>query len=90
MAYGNDENVKRARELRRQGKTVKYISEVTGLSEKTIFNYTCGCLQQTLQQQSIKSKMDYDMQVEWTQAVNRIRKYYGRKPFPMPYPEVNV
>ena len=90
MAYKNDKNMILARELREQGKTVKSIAEITGLSEKTIYNYTSGCVRKPIKEENLNTKMDYDMRVRWTNYVNRIRRYYGKKPFPMPLPEVKT
>ena len=80
MAYKNDARLKLARELITQGKSVKYISEVTGLSIKTVYNYTSGMQNKELQDKAINDKMDCLMQEEWMRAVNRIRKCCGMDP----------
>lgn len=80
MAYKNDTRLKLARELMAQGKSVKYISGVTGLSIKTVYNYTSGMQNKELQDKAINDKMDCFMQEEWMMAVNRIRKYCGMDP----------
>lgn len=74
-----------AKELLGQGLEVKEIAKITGLAEKTVYTYRSEMKQQESAQ---ANKFPMEKQIEWTQAVNRIRKHYGKKPFPMPYPEV--
>lgn len=78
------------KELASKGLKTKEIAEITGLSTRTVNNYRVGGNRIELSENTMKSKMSPLEEIEWTKAVNRIRKYYGKKPFDIPYQEVDA
>lgn len=78
------------KELAGKGLRTKEIAEITGLSTRTVNNYRVGGNRIELSESTMKSKMSPFEEIEWTKAVNRIRKYYGKKPFAVPYQEVDA
>lgn len=79
-----------AQDLLRQGKPESYIAEVTGLAIQTIRNYKWELAGEELPDKAVKElgrknrKMREDFPQDWTAAVNRMRRYFGMEPFPMP------
>lgn len=70
--------------LAAQGKKTKEIVAITGLNERTVNNYRSGINRTELSENVAKSKMTPFEQMEWTKAVNRIRKACGKEPFQIP------
>ncbi len=68
------------------GKSNKEIKEWTGVSYATIARYKNEMSGGDTVMEKVKRDIDCPpgFRREWTLAVNRIRKYYGKKLFPMP------
>ena len=84
MAKKNIENKNRVRKLAANGMESEEIARITGLSVRTVYNYRAGANQIELGDKNMKAKMSLKDQIEWTEAVNRIRRYCGKRPLPMP------
>lgn len=69
-------------ELLRQGLTTPEIARRVGVSSCTINRYRVKLGMTYKEKEPIL--MPYEFHVEWTRAVNRVRRYMGRRPFPMP------
>lgn len=65
-------------ELVDQGKDIKEIVRITGLKEKTIRRYRNNHIN------GKQNNIPLSMWVEWTERINRIRRAYGKEPFPIP------
>ncbi len=70
------------------GRSTREICDATGLAGATVCKYRrqmYGLPSATIQDGSYKMRPGFCR--EWTLAVNRIRRYYGMKPFRMPEEE---
>lgn len=66
------------------GKGTAYIREVTGLSRSMVSRYRLELADQGGMRKKDRIKIRPGFWTEWTIAVNRIRRYMGKKPFPLP------
>lgn len=84
MAGKPSKHRERIYDMLRQGESVKRISELTGLSTSAVHKYRAELNEP--QPQRPKEHIDMPMAFwkDWTQAVNRIRRYLGKAEFPMP------
>lgn len=77
------------RRMIKDGKSSKEIKEWTGVSYATIARYKNEMSGGDTVMEKVKRDIDCPpgFRREWTLAVNRIRKYYGKKLLPMPREE---
>lgn len=82
-------NVKKSKkswvkELAEQGLKINEIAKITGLVEKTVYTYRSEMIKREYKEKTRHKVFTVKMQIEWTQAVNRIREACGKEPFPLP------
>ena len=82
-------NVKKSKkswvkELAEQGLKPSEIAKITGLSERTVYTYRSEMIPREYKEKTRHKVFTVKMQIEWTEAVNRIRKACGKEPFPIP------
>ena len=82
-------NVKKSKklwvkELAEQGLKINEIAKITGLAEKTVYTYRSEMIKREYKEKTRHKVFTVKTQIEWTQAVNRIREACGKEPFPLP------
>lgn len=83
------ERRKKAKDMMRQGMMAKDVKHEMGMSSATI----SACRKELKKEEGIEVQTGWqgqaawpqDLQERWVEAVNPIRKYYGKDPFPMPH-----
>ena len=83
----NPEKRNKAIELRKQGKSVEEIAKILGLAVSTIRGYTAGYKPANPNLRIKNHSFGWELMKEWTDTVNVFRRYVGKKPFPIPYPQ---
>lgn len=75
-----------ARQLAAEGKNTVQISQITGLTQRTVNNYVAGYRKEKSVKTNADTVVDYDWQLRWTEAVNKLRRAAHKEQFPMPFP----
>lgn len=70
--------------LRKKGKSIAEICEVTGLSASSVSKYTSGCGASEVVKTEQIQQYGIALLEDWTRTVNIGRKLMGLEPFPMP------
>ena len=84
MAGKPSKHRERIYDMLRQGESVKHISEVTGLSPHSVYKYKAELNAPEPQRSKYRTNIPMKYWIDWTQKVNRIRRYLGKAEFPMP------
>lgn len=70
--------------MAKAGKSTDQIMRATGLKRETVLTYRSGAWSDDKVFRNYNTDTDPEFSKRWTAVVNRIRRYYGKAPLPVP------